>query len=334
MHSIFSLERNIILKITLILAFTLVILISLSFINHSKLFSVALSLDFIITFPCIYYFLIRKYNISKLTIIPFITLGYFAAKLFINTKAHLIIDYYPIVILPIIELFVLTYIVITLIKYSRKVIKQKLDFYDSILNVLLESFPKFLSYLLSLEITSIYYVLFKWRRQQLEVNEFTYHKRSGILAVLFVFIFLIFIETVVLHLLLIEWNTIVAWLLTISSLYMALQLTAISKAVLYRPIIIEKDQIILRYSFLKKASIAIKDIKNIQLSRSKPGSKDLVTLSPFGELEAFNMVISFKSNQIITNAYGKENNCSSLCLSIDNPEDFINMVKSYQNPSP
>jgi hypothetical protein len=334
MNTIFSLDRKTLLRISSILFITLLTLIALSFIDHSKLFSLALSLDFIITFPLIYYILIRKHHVSKLTVIPFITIGYIAAKIFIHADGQLIIEYYPTVVFPIIETFVFMYILLKAIKYSKKVAKQELDFYDSVLKVSSETLPRLLAHLISLEISSIYYAFFKWKTEKLKPSEFSYHKKSGIIAILFAFIFLILVETIALHILLIEWNFWITWLLTITSLYTIIQITAISKGLLNRPITIDNEEIMLRYSFLKKTRIKVQEIEDIQLRRTKPESEGLQTLSPFGDLESFNTVIFFKQNQIMENAYGKISTYNVLCLSLDKAEEFINVFPNYQKPAP
>jgi hypothetical protein len=106
------------------------------------------------------------------------------------------------------------------------------DFYIVLQNTCAEFLPKRLVMPFVTEVAVFYYSFVNWKSLKLNENEFTYHKDSGLRAVLCVFIFLILIETAALHILLVKWNVIVDWILFGLSFYTALQVLGVCKVII------------------------------------------------------------------------------------------------------
>ena len=79
----------------------------------------------------------------------------------------------------------------------------------------------------------------------------------------------------------------------------------------------------LRYGIMNESQIPISDIDFVILSKKRL-EKDKLTksLSPLGELESHNILISLKRESTLQGIYGTKKNFKKIGLHIDNPIDF------------
>ncbi len=158
-------------------------------------------------------------------------------------------------------------------------------------------------------------------------NEFSYHKDSGTLSLLIAIIFIVAIETVVLHLLLVKWSSLSAWIFTFLSIYSGIQFFGFLKSMLKRPISIENDRLYLRYGIMKETTIDLKDIDSIEISSKDIAlNKETRKLSFLGELESHNVIISLKKENTLTGLYGIKRGFKILALHIDDKVAFKNRI--------
>lgn len=82
------------------------------------------------------------------------------------------------------------------------------------------------------ELTMLYYALFSWRHtpQEASGSAFSYHKNSGYTAFMAGMMLVVPVETIAVHLLVMQWNAVAAWVLTALSLYATLWLIADCRA--------------------------------------------------------------------------------------------------------
>ena len=78
------------------------------------------------------------------------------------------------------------------------------------------------------------------------VDVFTSHTRSGVRAILIALIIVVIVEMTALHYFLALWNHWVAWVATLSSLWVALTVIAQIRAVACRPIYVTDESLCLR----------------------------------------------------------------------------------------
>ncbi|MCD2259851.1 hypothetical protein [Psychroserpens luteolus] len=312
---------------TLLLALVIT-LNSGAFSTHQSQLSVFITIDFIVTIPFIYFLLIRKRQISNLTIAPFLILCVVVASYTIPTANQDTLDLVKTWLIPIIELSVFSIVILKVrkaIRYYSSLSKQQSDFYNILKKTCASIFPEGAAKLVANEIALIYYGFFNFKKIRLKANEFSNYKDSGILTTLSAFIFVIGIEMTVVHLLVIRWSPVFAWILTGLSFYSALQLIGIIRSVPKRPLVINNDYLHLRFGILSDTTIPIEAIKTIDFVGSSAidkKNKETKTLSLLGEMENSNIIIHLKTPQHLNFLYGKPKSYTTLLLSVDDKHTF------------
>ncbi len=324
-------NRNVItFGIPIFLILSIIVLAYSSFFQlYPKELSIGITFDLALFIPVIYFLLIRKSKIPKITIVPFFVAGIVIASFIIPKDFQFYLTQVKNWILPIVEttiFFLVIYKVRQLNKQFRKGINITLDFYSALKISATQILPNRISSAFATEIAVIYYGFFSWRKRKLESNEFSYHKTSGTIALLSVFIFLILLETSVVHILLQKWSIVAAWILSIVSTYTSLQVYGIMRSMSKRPISIENDELRLRYGLFSESTIPISNIEAVELS-NKANDKTK-KLSPLGDFESHNVVIRLKTEAVLFGLYGLKSTYETIALHVDEKERFESEMNS------
>lgn len=314
----------------LILSFIVLIATSSNFKANPEHLATGITFDLLITVPFIYFLLIRKTKIPKTTVVPLIILGVVLCSLILPLENQQHLNLFKTWVLPVIEILVVSYVLYNVRKGIRSYNRTKgpsIDFFTTLKNTCYELLPKGVVIPVVTEIAVFYYGFVYWKKRELKENEFSYHKDSGTIPLLLVIIFLVGIETVVLHILLTKWSSFAAWSLTVLSIYSAIQLFGFLKSMLKRPIAIENDKLYLRYGIMNETIIDVKTIDHIEIS-----SKDLELndetrkLSFLGALENHNLIIHLKEKNHLTGLYGIRRTYKHLAVHIDRNLEFKNQL--------
>jgi hypothetical protein len=311
-----------------------VILFSLTkiFELHSSHLANAAILDLVLTIPLIYFLLIRKSKIDNKTVIRFFILGLVIATFIIPKENQFLLEKIKIWVLPIIELIVLTYVIFGIkkaVKTYNNTKKTSFDILTVVRTTCFSLFPKAFANFLAIEFTAFYYGFLHWKKIELKKNEFTYHKSTGTQATLSALIFLILIETSILHILIVKWNPTMAWVMTIISIYSGFQIFGFLKSLRKRPTVILKDTLKLRYGILCEVAIDIQDIESIENTfKEIEQNEHLKYLSPLGNMEGHNLIIHLKREHILTGLYGIEKKFNSIAVHIDEKSEFKHYIES------
>ncbi len=310
----------------LIVGLMILIATSKLFEANPETLSIGITLDLLFTVPVIYFLLIRKKKIPKITIVPFFIVGMLIASNIIPQENQFILNWAKTWIFPIIELGVATFIFFkvrqTLKKYRSKAVTNP-DFFSALKDTCREIIPPKIAELLVMELAVFYYGFIDWKKKKLGPNEFSYHKNSGTISLLIAFIPIIGIETYVIHVLLLKWSAIAAWIASILSVYTCIQVFGFMKSILKRPITIEGNKLYLRYGILSETIIDIHNIESINISGADlEWNDEIKKLSPLGDLESHNMVITLKQKNTLTGLYGIKKNYTTIAFFIDHKEDF------------
>ncbi|MCH2043780.1 MAG: hypothetical protein MK212_06525 [Saprospiraceae bacterium] len=193
-----------------------------------------------------------------------------------------------------------------------------IDFYTALQQTSTQLLPKPVARLFSTEIAVVYYALFKWKKRALKENEFSYHKKSGTPALLGAMIFIVAVETFVLHILLESWNPIMAWVLSGLSIYTLLQILGFAKALGQRPIQINNEYLYLNYGILAEAKIPLEAIISIELIEND--EKRGVQLSPLGDFETANLMIQLNEEITVHKLYRKQEKTNIIRFFADDAE--------------
>jgi len=298
---------------------------------HPEVLSIGITFDLILTVPLVYFLLIRKKKIPKITIVPLFVAGIVIASIIIPMDNQFYLTQIKYWVLPLVETTALLLIFFKVRKTVKLYKKQKtvtLDFYTALKNATLQVLPARIAPAFTTEIAVFYYGFFNWKKRVLKNNEFSYHRKSGTIALLSVFIFLILFETSIVHILLQRWSYTVAWILTTLSSYTALQVFGIIRSMSKRPIIIENRVLKLRYGLFSESTIPLKNIESVEISgRAIELDDSTRKLSPLREIENHNVILILKEENTIDGLYGLKKRYKTVAFHIDEKERFEEELK-------
>ena len=296
------------------------------FQQHPGPLSVGIILDLNLTVPLVYLFLIRNRSIPKTTAVPLFIAGLIIAGIIIPAGQQFYLTQIKTYVVPVVEVTVLIFMIIKVRKVRKMYKRQKLaqpDFYSSIKMTTEEILPGKASEFLAVEISLIYYGFLHLKKRKLAENEFSYHKKTGTVAIMAIFIVIIFVETFVIHILLQRWSPVAAWILTIASLYSGFQIFGILRSLSKRPISIEDGKLELRYGIMSESSVPLNIIESVEISsKSIALNKEVRKLSPLGDLESHNVLIHLKNEHVLKGLYGGKKTFKTIALHVDEKHRF------------
>ncbi|WP_111683662.1 hypothetical protein [Winogradskyella tangerina] len=316
----------------LLISSVVAIVFSPFFNTHSSVLILAITLDLVITIPLIYFLLIRKTSIPKITAIPLIILGVIIGTVILPEENQTYLNGFKTWILPFIELGILSFVIYKIYKaqqrYKQKKKNGAFDFFTTLKMTCSEILPKAVVMPVVTEISVFYYGFIYWKRRPLKSNEFSYHKNTGTIGLLLVFKLIIAVETVTIHFLLLKWNSLVAYIVTGLSVYTAIQIIGFLKSMIKRPITIDNHKVYLRYGIMNESVIDLDDISSIELSTKEiETNKSVRKLSILGALEPHNTIIHLKTENVLNGLYGIKRSFKVLALHVDKNADFKNYLE-------
>ncbi|GAA4280379.1 hypothetical protein [Gaetbulibacter aestuarii] len=329
-----SLKRNLIIFGIPLLIIGMMILLAKSslFYSNPNQLSIGITFDLLLTVPFVYFLLIRKTNIPKTTIVPFLILGMVVGSVILPSQNQHYLNLFKTRVFPVVELSIVSFVIYKVsqaIKGYKASQNPSIDFYTTLKNTCYEILPKGAVIPVVTEIAVFYYGFIYWKKRPLKDNEYSYHKESGTIGLLVAIIGIVAIETFVLHKLLLKWSDIAAWILSFLSVYSGFQLFGFLRSIYKRPIAIENDKVFLRYGIMNETTIDIAQIDSVELT-SKDIELDKKTrkLSILGSLESHNVIIRLKEENTLTGLYGIKRKYKNLALHIDNKVEFKDRITS------
>jgi len=310
-----------------IIAFSVLLASGLLLQVDTRLFT-GITYDLVLTAPLAYFLLIRRTRIPKIMVIPFFIAGISLATFFIPENAQYHLTLLKTYFLPIVELGAIGTIIFYSISAARQIKQQQKvahDFYKLIKQSTTKTLGRGkLADIFATELGMIYYAFFSWKKAKKHENEFTIHKESGMVATMGALIFLILVETVVFHLLLIQWNAIFAWALFGLSIYTGLQFFGHTKALTKRFVTLTNKAIQLKYGLFGDVEIDLSNISKFELSSKEfpEDTPDLYKMALIDGLESHNIVLHLKEPVQIIRAYGMKKQASTILLFVDDKKGF------------
>lgn len=297
---------------------------------HPNRLSIGITIDLVLTIPVIYLVLIRKTSIPKTTVVPVMIVGMLIGSIILPEENQFYLELFKTWILPIVELSLVSYIIYNVSKAVKRYKSNKnetTDFFTTLKTTCYGMLPKMAVIPVVTEISVFYYGFVHWKKRELDENEFSYHKESGTITLLVAIIFIIAIETFVLHILLAKWSVIAAWILTWVSIYSGVQLFGFLRSMYKRPIVITNGKLFLRYGIMNETIINMDNIDSIELSSQDIElNKETRKLSFLGDLESHNVIIRLKAENILTGLYGTKRKYRNLVLHVDKNTEFKNVM--------
>ena len=328
-----SLKRIVPFTIPLFMILSLILIIKSSFfIENPGILSSAITIDFLFIIPLIYFLLIRKSNIPKITVLTSFVIGLVLTSYLLPPQHQSLVTNIKTYFLPILELCILSFVIFkfTKLRTAFKLQGKTKDFYTTLKIAAEEILPKRLAPILATEVSVIYYGFLKWKSDTRNDNEFTYHKNSGLVSLIAGFTLVILIESVALHSILVGWNLIVGWVITILSIYTAIQFFALAKSVVFRPhfIDVKSKNIQLKFGNFTDLQISFHQIEKIELSsKDLPEDKSITYFSPLGMLGGHNLILHLNEKIQFNGIYGMKRKATSLAIYIDKASVFKDVIE-------
>lgn len=299
------------------------------YFNNTDLFSLAVTIDIVFFIPLIYFLLIRKSSVPKITMIPVVFLAVAAASLVLPSANHRYLEIAKMLLAPV-ELFAIGFVIykvrMTATEYRSLAVGSN-DFLQNVRASLYKILGvKKAADIFSTEISVLYYGFFGWNGgiEAGKEEGFSYHKKSGYGAVVGTFFFLILIETFGLHLVLSHWSRTVAWILSLLSIYGIVFMFADYNAARKRPILIGGHELHIRIGFRWYVAIPFEKIKSVSPGKSADGG-DYFRMVLIGREN-----VTIKLNESVTalGLYGISKKFDTLGLFIDDKNKFISVLQA------
>jgi len=291
--------------------------------HRAILVSVALPLDLMIGLPTLFYFLvIRRLKLPLAFLMPVIGIGW----LFVfnvakpeNMTAMFVIATVAVAAELSIGLSEFRRIGKVFLE-AKRASDDPRDWFFLPSNALVRN-KKATAYIVA-ELTMAYYTFFSWRKKPLVphgAQAFTYHKET---AFIYLMVFLICfspVEIIALHLLISIWNPVVAWVVTVLTVYTLLYLLGDVRATILRPITVSATTLGLNLGLRLSAKIPLPSIESV--SSKDPGfSKgESLDMSAFGSANTW---ITFKEPVEVEMLFGIKKKVKAIVLTVDNASLF------------
>ncbi len=334
MNKTISIQKNLILFGIPLLVIGLMTLLAKSsiFKSNPEMLASGITFDLLLTVPVVFFLLVRKTNIPKTTVVLILILGIIVATTILPSENQYYLNLFKTWVLPVVELTILSFAVYNArkaIQLYKKNREKTFDFFTTLKITCYSIFPKIAVMPIVTEIAVFYYGFIYWKKRDLRQNEFSYHRDSGTIALLSGVIFIVAIETIVIHIILSKWSNLAAWIFTFLSIYTAVQIFGFLRSMLKRPISIEKNKLYLRYGIMNESTIDLREIDSVEISsKSIESNEKTRTLSIFGDLENHNVVIRLNKENTMNGLYGIKRKYKVLALYVDDKVQFKNQMEN------
>ncbi len=285
--------------------------------------------DLTLLAPVLFLILAKRYKLQLFVAVPIFTLGVLLATFLLpeNQQRHL--DLIKTITLPMVELVVVAVFIYKIYGISRafrlNAAKVDIDFYglSKLSANTVFGTSRFASFFAS-EISMLYYACFAWRPKKTELMTFTNYKESSYIAYSGALLIVVGIESYTLHTLLLKWNEVAAWILTITSIYSAIMVVGHIKALVLRKSVLTSSMLTLKNGLIGDIKIPLNQIKTLEFCNTELTIKGEKTgnLGLSKESSNHNIAIHFKTSQTIEKPYGYTENCDVLLVHIDKKEAF------------
>lgn len=293
------------------------------FAAHSDTYTLAVLFDLLIAVPLLYAFVSKKLGVAPISTFKLFTICLLILTLLIPNSDLSIVLLIQQIVYPLIKIWI-TFKVLQkiwqLIK-EYKVNSIELNAYSLYSRTISNVFKGRFGEILIMEFSVLYFLFASKDNERLAQNEFTYAKNKGTVEVVSAFIFIILIESIVAHYFIAQWNIVVAFIASYSSLYLIMLFVSILRSRSHFPIRIENDILLLQYGFVNKSIVNIRAISKVEKT-SRSNDESIMKLSAFKGVERHNIILHFYDTQQITKVFGIKKDYSSIGIFVDDQEAF------------
>lgn len=253
---------------------------------HADLVALGITIDLVVGVPLAFYFLVvRPRRLSVVALVPVVVGGVLAASQLLPVDQQTALHAIALLLIPV-EVGVIVWIgwrALHAVRQSRSdATTDPLQRLHSIAFDVTRN--RRAAAILASEIAVYYYALGAWRASPNAppgATPFTHYRRGAHASLVGGFILVMAVEGIAVHLLVAPWNPVVAWILTIGTIYGALWLVADYRATVLRPILVSEEQVLVRAGL--RFTLRVPRTRIVSVGREKPDfgreSVDLTFLS-------------------------------------------------------
>jgi len=297
--------------------------------DNNQLLSIALILDFVVVIPLLlYFFIYRKLHKKLISVLPFCLVGYVGLMLLLPQSSQGEIEFVKYIIIPLEVAFISYEIykftqIMNNYRRNRSAVSHPIE---SLANSVELTFNKSkFAALLMQELSVFYYTFLSWRKKpytQTDSTAFSYHTNSSWFVLVLFLCKLLIIEGALIHIVLMQWSHIAAWIISLGNIYLILLFIADYRAMRHNPILLSKQTIRVQYGLQMFSYITIDNIASVStINYEKLTNAELQTAFTPLAIEP-NILITLNNTITITRLFGKQQLVDRIYLFIDKPREF------------
>jgi hypothetical protein len=325
------------LPLVFLSGFAVIILVSLfvvstqDFLKEPQIFALGVTADITTVIPLLFYFfVIRKYKLSPVLIVPVFILCVILASIIIPVSHQYYLDFIKQGLI-LCELLLVSYGAIKIsrvVKAYKNISLTEPDFIERFHKALNKVFGKSIAVSIAAsEIAMIYYSLSVWKTKPEASGKssyFTYHRKSSYIQLWAVILFVLILETFAIHALVSDWNVVLSRIFLGLSIYTLLFLVADIRAAIKRPIIITTSKLYLRTGIRWRAIVSLHNIESIQNYKDKLNDRTIINAALSPET---NLLITFKNPVTFQGIYGISKRTKMVSLFVDDIDKFKQLLE-------
>ncbi|MFN0225450.1 MULTISPECIES: hypothetical protein [Paenibacillus] len=185
-----------------------------------------------------------------------------------------------------------------------------------------------LSSVLQHDAAMLYYAFFSWKGKRETVQPgapgwFTYHRSSNQILYAAMLTKILLIETAAVHLLVQQWSSIAAWLLTAADLWLLLLVWADCRAAVLQPVRLDAAGLRLRYGLRIQADLPLHRIDSVTSVQGDELSAEERKTSAMPVVGTPNVCLKLRSPVRVQGLLFLPREVTAVYLALDEPEAFI-----------
>lgn len=293
----------------------------------------AVTLDLTLFVPALYWLLvIRPAGASATRVVAAFVLSFIGARFVLLPGQREYLMYVRFLGAPA-ELALIAYVVVKVRRAARgfRGAAPTADVPERIGAALANAFPyRVVGRLLSTELTVLYYALLSWRRAPhvpTGSDAFTFHRRSGLIALLSAATGAAVVELFVVHLAVHAFSARVAWGLTFVSAVGVVWLIGFTRAIVLRPVLVTARGVLVRSGVQWTVDVPFADIARLETGRvSAPAGRVPGHLRVGGSGRP-TAVIHLREPATAAGIYGRNRQARTISIPLDEPAAFAEAVR-------
>lgn len=290
----------------------------------AEVVAVALPLDFMVGIPLMLYLIVlRPKKMTPLAVLPVIWLGYGLSALVLGSPAAGVLPMLLAALFPV-EAAIAIGEILRLARLFKGAKTKSADplewFYAVTCYLVRRELP---ARMMAAELGVWYYALLSWRKKPcvgVDDRVYGYHNAGGYMSMMLGLGLAFPVEIVAMHMLLSQWNVVVAIVVTLLSLYAAVWLVGDARARVLRPVVLGKDELRIECGIQMTGVVSLGSIASV--SCREPADIDKSDKLNYGTFYQANVWIVMHDPVEVRTLLGTKKPLA-IGLSLDDPQGFI-----------